>query len=901
MISQVEYLFSHRQSSIATEEGQQIFSMSLPQKMYMWSKTLEAGTQDGENKNLHQESPDNSDSNAIPEHNGSGKIARFADSKRPLLHEHLLNSKAYSSLVQHLDRECSLRRWRKTSVTMNEIHQYVYKKIVTSPERSKIDHYVTFCLQFRPIEEFLSGYAVQRPETMSQIQLRDIVTVTSSATGAQVSTVAQYFEQVWGSRGEPLLRAIQLALDRSSHRERTMLQSIHRVDGLEYAQDNTKKVTACVYGSSLYVGFYGKADFITEGSEQLGWLAASFRLAPKNTILSCRSFIKSLKMQRLIRQRIMLSSDYTIPFDPCDQPSSSSLGFEIIVRGSESRSSKYYEDHWLRKFGYPFSASLALGFPTARQPGSLSGLELTFEALLRLVGDGFLSDSDGIGLFGYWGKLELLGRSNGIYYWHVFHSSDEPFCHTKRVSTNLKDRYSISSDFQNGRHIVCNCVSTAAGVDESKRFSPLPGCYGLKPLTDDHITSLICEPHTDMNSSGSSYSKSPDLETAGSEDGKSLGFIFFGRVFRTLALSFLNEVHTTAAIDDYSSNSPAPQKRQQASAGPYSPILLLPSGNRKRQHNGGSDSGDEEGAGRPPMKKSKPEPTRILGRPRFIACPFWKLDPRKHWDCFSKRITNISYAKQHLNRRHTPEIYCQRCFYIFDEEELLESHVVDSNCVRDPVIQLEGVSQAQKRQLKRGTKGTVEEQWYAMWEILFPTQSRPSSIYVDSDQTKDFALLREFGQRQGLTVLYDEVRASGRILRSDVSDQLVREVLGRALDAMFEYYRISQDVLSGTSNMPSRQESTSIPLSDSGISQGVQPSSHDSQSGAIREPLGQENRHFIAETNLEDRPSAAMTFCTLPGSTEAIPVEFDNDSWPNSERIVDWDMLMNDILVANET
>ncbi|RSL93519.1 hypothetical protein CEP52_013207 [Fusarium oligoseptatum] len=83
----------------------------------------------------------------------------------------------------------------------------------------------------------------------------------------------------------------------------------------------------------------------------------------------------------------------------------------------------------------------------------------------------------------------------------------------------------------------------------------------------------------------------------------------------------------------------------------------------------------------------------------------------------------------------------------------------DSPCSKHSTRAMESL------ELSKKSKGTTEEQWYAIWEILFPEERRPLSIYVDSDQSPDFVLLREFSQRQGVSILHERIRATGRILR----------------------------------------------------------------------------------------------------------------------------------------
>lgn len=210
-----------------------------------------------------------------------------------------------------------------------------------------------------------------------------------------------------------------------------------------------------------------------------------------------------------------------------------------------------------------------------------------------------------------------------------------------------------------------------------------------------------------------------------------------------------------------------------------------------------------------------------------MACPFLKLDPRKHWECFSKKITRIGYVKLHLTRVHTPPLYCQRCFRLFDDEELLDQHIMSAACTRNPLQQLDGISPAKSLQLSEKSKGSIESQWYRIWEILFPDQHRPSSIYVFCDETQDLTLLREFSQRNGLVIMRDQIRASGLLLRPDVSDAQLEETLNRALDCMFEHYRLSPETLPTASS----DLGGSNQLSDSSVSPNVPYSHRTSQVG----------------------------------------------------------------------
>ncbi|KAH8894717.1 hypothetical protein GQ53DRAFT_642883, partial [Thozetella sp. PMI_491] len=224
-------------------------------------------------------------------------------------------------------------------------------------------------------------------------------------------------------------------------------------------------------------------------------------------------------------------------------------------------------------------------------------------------------------------------------------------------------------------------------------------------------------------------SDSKDLDR---KDQNQAGFKVFIRAFRRL----ITEYHQEA---EGFREARGDSKGKAKEVGQSSPSLIsnsLDGGKgvkRKRICHGDSQNdGDEDESDDLPSRDAKQQKPDALGRPKHLACPFWKLDPDKHWECFLKKISTISYVKQHLSRRHTPSYYCPRCYAIFPDEPTYDQHFLDVPCVRGATATLDGISHPQSRLLSRKSKGSVEEQWFAMWHILFPGQPRPASIYVDS-------------------------------------------------------------------------------------------------------------------------------------------------------------------------
>jgi hypothetical protein len=115
-----------------------------------------------------------------------------------------------------------------------------------------------------------------------------------------------------------------------------------------------------------------------------------------------------------------------------------------------------------------------------------------------------------------------------------------------------------------------------------------------------------------------------------------------------------------------------------------------------------------------------------------FACPFAKKDPLKYRSCLDFTLKRIRDVKQHLNRVHPLPIYCSRCMCNLETEDKRDEHIRASLCDVQSGITYEGVTMAQKAQLtqKVSSKMTSEDQWFTIFDILFPSQiSRPKSAY----------------------------------------------------------------------------------------------------------------------------------------------------------------------------
>ncbi|KAK0646868.1 hypothetical protein B0T16DRAFT_307895, partial [Cercophora newfieldiana] len=146
-----------------------------------------------------------------------------------------------------------------------------------------------------------------------------------------------------------------------------------------------------------------------------------------------------------------------------------------------------------------------------------------------------------------------------------------------------------------------------------------------------------------------------------------------------------------------------------------------------------------------------------------FACPYWKREPRKHRACFKYELKRVKDVKQHLMRRHSiPALSCQRCFEVFDTRANYHNHVMgDERCVARPELATDVIFPDQDERLREKSKPgqSGAEQWFAIWDILFPGQPRPSSPFMDFEQSQEFCEWVEFCQQRGPAIVAEEIEA----------------------------------------------------------------------------------------------------------------------------------------------
>ncbi|KAJ9415474.1 hypothetical protein QL093DRAFT_2626533 [Fusarium oxysporum] len=273
---------------------------------------------------------------------------------------------------------------------------------------------------------------------------------------------------------------------------------------------------------------------------------------------------------------------------------------------------------------------------------------------------------------------------------------------------------------------------------------------------------------------------SEDSDAVGQLDVNSQGYRIFSRVFCRIAILGQNEV---------TERVPGMEQARHVDGRTNGKTTTL------------EMKAEMEGTSRP-RRGARQVSHSVGGRSRFLACPYWKSDPEKYWECFLKKNDTIAHLKQHLTRRHTPKYYCQICYETFGDFDLFDFHALERSCTRGPSAKLEGISQQQKNQLSVKSKGSVEQQWYTVWSILFPDLEPPATIYIHSTHSEDFCRIQEFAQREGVAIILDELESNGLVVQPDASNQMLRSTVQRAMVAIFRSYSIRREPSSEEAEEP---------------------------------------------------------------------------------------------------
>lgn len=244
---------------------------------------------------------------------------------------------------------------------------------------------------------------------------------------------------------------------------------------------------------------------------------------------------------------------------------------------------------------------------------------------------------------------------------------------------------------------------------------------------------------------------------------------------------------------------------------------------RKRVRDDGDVSEDDSKNGHPAVKKRR---NADHNRP-YWACPFAKKNPNKHRRCYRLILTRIRDVKQHLFRTHRFPIYCPVCCQTFTLATDRDDHTRLRSCLEGSAANLEGVSEEQRDRLSRRVNRSLseEQQWFTIWDILFPDCPRPTSPYYDPNLAENMMAFRDFMASQGPTIMSNALSSSGSVLWSMPDGEQDLEafqarILGRGLQAIWEEWAIdSAGTRTGEGQSTSLGEASSW-FSPSGLPEG---------------------------------------------------------------------------------
>ncbi len=204
---------------------------------------------------------------------------------------------------------------------------------------------------------------------------------------------------------------------------------------------------------------------------------------------------------------------------------------------------------------------------------------------------------------------------------------------------------------------------------------------------------------------------------------------------------------------------------------------------RNRRTLSGEEDDDQERPKAKEVKKEQPD----CQRPRCFAVPILETDSNKHWECILKKMTSISYVKQHLLRRHTLTFtVTELCDHSWMRGRTMSTSY-ELRCFRDESVKFEGITHDQSRQCRKRSLEPSRRSGSRCGGSCLPNGSRRRGrFYVDFDRAVDLGLKSaRLAIGDGVGTLRDTLQSSGLLLRSGgLRVRGLERVLGVGLDAV---------------------------------------------------------------------------------------------------------------------
>lgn len=176
-----------------------------------------------------------------------------------------------------------------------------------------------------------------------------------------------------------------------------------------------------------------------------------------------------------------------------------------------------------------------------------------------------------------------------------------------------------------------------------------------------------------------------------------------------------------------------------------------PQGNNNRKNPGDSDEQKREESNKGAHGGEEEE----APSGRLWACPFYKFDPRRHYNCVEKhKLKKFAHVKQHVSRKHIlkSNYYCMACNSQWenDQWEQWNVHIRSPDCqgklrFNPDDSPLHHSCPPGYDRLNSMPRGSSTEKWYWMWDQLFPEYQhlRPESPFVESGIAEPVSLFAQ--------------------------------------------------------------------------------------------------------------------------------------------------------------
>lgn len=184
---------------------------------------------------------------------------------------------------------------------------------------------------------------------------------------------------------------------------------------------------------------------------------------------------------------------------------------------------------------------------------------------------------------------------------------------------------------------------------------------------------------------------------------------------------------------------------------------------------------------------------------KLLACLYFKKYSRHHRACCGFGGTKISYVKANLYRKHTIPIYCPICREYFENVQLRDDHNRQMNCEAvENVAAPDGITSEQRDWLhQRGPRSfTEEQQWFRIFEFLFPGHPVPHSAYNDTTFSEDLLNFRDYiSSPAGQEILLQGVRENS--IWTPGLEAIFRPDLVHGLDQLYWIWAATEHRQSG--------------------------------------------------------------------------------------------------------